>query len=508
MSLNRRDFVKASAGGTLAALGARSFAGPKPAGRQPNILLIIADQMTMDAISAYREFFKDSAYGCHWLDTPNLDWLVGNGTSFLESHSANPVCCPARASLMTGRMPCEHGVVYNNIGIDDDVKNIGQWLEEKAGYETVYCGKWHAGGAWNCPTVSGPRKIPGFTTLPVGAGGVGRTLDYEVSTSTEAYIRNYKGSRPLFMVAGLLNPHDICFWNPVHSKGMVTLGRDFYRLGKSLPPLPPNQKVSFSEKGIDEHGIIPANKWGNMHWRQYIYDYLRQIETLDRDVGRMLDAVRARDDNTVVVFTSDHGDGVGRHRRLSKWHPYESSVKVPLIVYGPRAGVRAGVVDRDHLVSGVDFVPTVCELAGVTPPENMRGRSLLPLLRGEGPKEWRDHVYCSFHHTGRVIRTQKYKYVMKYKFSGKTSGKSFPSPDGPDPIFVSKETGEPSPFVPGEGDQFVKEPNEFLFDIQNDPWETRNLAEDLQLTSVVEYHRKLLRDWEATLVQGTHYDRN
>jgi choline-sulfatase len=505
MSLNRRDFLKTSAGGTLLALSGGSAGAAPRRTEQPNILLIVVDQMNLDAISAYREFFKHPAYGCHWLETPSLDQLVSAGTSFIESHSADPICCPARASLFTGRMTCENGVIYNNVGIDEQIPNLGQWLGKEAGYQTVYCGKWHAGGAWNCPTVSGARKIPGFDTLPVGGRDVGRTLDYEVSTSTEAYVRNYKGARPFFMVAGLLNPHDICFWHPASSKGLTTLGRDYYRLGNSLPQLPPNQNYSFDEKGVAERNKISAGQWGDQKWKSYIYDYLRQIETLDRDVGRMLDAVRSRDDNTVVIFTSDHGDGAGRHRRCGKWNPYESPVKVPLIVCGP--GIQSGVVDREHLVSGVDLFPTVCEFVGVAPPENMRGHSLVPLLRGEAPKQWRDHVYYSYQYTGRCIRTQKYKYVMRYKFSGQVSS----PPDSPQVLdlpFVRKDTGEPSRFIPGRGDLFVKEPNEFLFDLENDPWEITNLAGDASHAETMAAHRQLLEDWEQKLAIGTRTDRN
>ncbi|MCF7864052.1 MAG: sulfatase-like hydrolase/transferase, partial [Kiritimatiellales bacterium] len=273
MSLNRRDFLGSAVGGTLLSLSGGSV-GAAPIGTdRPNILMIIVDQMNLDAISAYREILKDPAYGCHWLNTPNLDYLVGNGTSFIESHSADPICCPARASVFTGRMSCEHGVFYNNIGIDADVPNLGQWLEREAGYKTVYCGKWHAGGAWNCPTISGVRKIPGFDILPVGSHyGVGRTLDYEVSTSTEAFVRNYKDPRPLFMVAGLLNPHDICFWHPVSSRGLITLDEDYYGLGEALPSLPPNQDVSFDETGITDRNKIDPNQWGDMQWKNYIHD--------------------------------------------------------------------------------------------------------------------------------------------------------------------------------------------------------------------------------------------
>lgn len=504
MSVNRRNFVQLATGGTLLSLGGTlSTAGRDSAA--PNILMIIVDQMTLDAISAYRSIFKDPAYGCHWLETPNLDWLVANGTSFTQSHSADPICSPSRASIFTGRMSCEHGVLYNNIGIDQSLPNLGQWLERKAGYRTVYCGKWHAGGRWNCPTVAGNRKIPGFTTLSVGSSGVGRTLDYEVSTATEAFIRNHREDRPLFIVAGLLNPHDICFWSPSASKGMITLDRDYYRLGKRIPALPPNQNVSFDERGVAERGKVLPDVWGDIQWGNYIHDYLRQVEILDRDVGRMLDAVRARHDNTIVIFTSDHGDGTGRHRRVGKWHPYESSVKVPLAVCGP--GIQSGVIDQTHLVSNVDLFPTLCGFAGVEPPPEMRGTSLVPLLHGDDPKEWRDHVYYSYQHTGRCIRTKKYKYAMRYRFSGHIA-KPPSDPDMVDKPFVLKGSGDPARFVPGKGDLFEREPNTLLFDLENDPWETRNLSGDPQYAAVVQEHERLLQKWEEKLAIGTRFDRN
>ena len=155
--MKRRDFIGTSAAMT-SAVALEGNAALKPS--RPNIVLVIADQMNIDAISAYREIFKDEAYNAHSIETPNLDWLVEHGVSFKESHSTDPVCCPARASLFTGRMSCETGVFYNNIGIAKNVPNLGQWMEQHAGYDRYYCGKWHAGGAWNCPTVDGAKKIP------------------------------------------------------------------------------------------------------------------------------------------------------------------------------------------------------------------------------------------------------------------------------------------------------------------------------------------------------------
>ena len=137
----------------------------------------------------------------------------------------------------------------------------------------------------------------------------------------------------------------------------------------------------------------------------------------------------------------------------------------------------------------------------------MRGTSLVPLLHGDEPKEWRDHVYYSYQHTGRCIRTRKYKYAMRYEFSRHIS--TPPSKlDVVDKPFVLKEGGASARFIPGEGGRFVKESNTLLFDLENDPWETRNLAENPEYSSVVKEHENLLENWEEKLAIGTRFDRN
>jgi len=126
MSMNRRDFIKTT--GAASAVAATSnlplMAAERGKGDGPNILIMVCDQMTLDSIAAYKEQFKHNAWLCHWVDTPNLDELVHNGVSFAESHSTNPVCCPARSSMFTGRYSLETGVVINNIGIDKSVPNM------------------------------------------------------------------------------------------------------------------------------------------------------------------------------------------------------------------------------------------------------------------------------------------------------------------------------------------------------------------------------------------------
>jgi len=494
MTISRREFMRTTGAASAAAAASTLPLMASEQGRsgKPNIVLIVCDQMNLDAIAAYKKQFEHDAWLCHWVDTPNLDELVQNGVSFTESHTPNPVCCPARSSMFTGRYSLETGVVVNNVGIDQSVPNMGQWFEEHSDYDRVYCGKWHAGGPWNVPSVTGSRKIPGFDTLPNGPGNWGRYMDYGISTGVEAYVRNHTGDNPFLAVAGFMDPHDICFWSPRHDHGR-TRDSDFFDLGDKLPALPPNKAYDFNE--IWQNPVA----YGDMQWKNYIYDYCRMVERLDRNVGRILRAVRDRADDTIVLFTSDHGDGLGRHSRVSKWHPYDESVKVPLIAYGPNAGIQRNVIDTEHLVSLVDLMSTVCDYAGIPAPPNNRGLSLRPLLEGK-PVEWRENLFIELKEGGRVIRSQQYKYVMSYERAPKKKGQAV------NENYLTTD-GKATMFLPGDTRRLKRVEQAMLFDMKNDPWETRNLIDDPKYQSVVAEHEAMLAEVESTLIPGTEFTR-
>ena len=482
-----------TAGAAAAVAATEAFplaASEQTSENKPNILIVVCDQMNLDAIGAYKKHFDHKSWLCHWVDTPNLDELVHSGVSFTESHSPNPVCCAARSSMFSGRYSLETGVVINNTGIDKSVPNMGQWFEEHSNYDRVYCGKWHAGGPWNNPTVSGPRKIPGFDTIPNGPDTWGRHMDYGVSTGVEAYVRNHKGDNPFLAVAGFMDPHDICFWSPNLDNGR-TRQTDFFDLGDQLPVLPPNLKYDFKE--IWEGSVA----FSDMEWRNYIYDYCRMVERLDRNVGRLLRAVRDRGDDTILLFASDHGDGAGRHGRVQKWHPYDESVKVPFIVYGPKFGIRQNVVDTSSLVSGVDIMPTVCDYAGIPAPPHCRGLSLRPLLEGR-EVTWRQSVFIELQEVGRVIRSNRYKYVMSYKRSPPKARKQL------NESYLTHD-GKPSMFLTGK--RLKRVGQAMLFDMLNDPWEMQNLIEDTKYQTVIDEHEQMLADFEATLIPGKEFTR-
>ena len=171
---------------------------------------------------------------------------------------------------------------------------------------------------------------------------------------------------------------------------------------------------------------------------------------------------------------------------------------VPLIIWSPNR-IKRGVLDTEHMVNNVDIMPTVCDYAGIEPPPLHRGASLRPLV-DVGKEEaglWRKEIYSEWQVTGRIIRTRQYKWVVKYQYSG-----DFEKP------FVWKSDGTHTQFFPGRGEEYAEYPNTLLFDLEKDPWELNNLASDPNYDPVAQEHRRILREWEARLVPGQHYDRN
>jgi len=439
----RRAFLQATALGAGGALASTLVSGEgvtpqlgRGGAKPPNFLFLISDQLGLDALSAY---------GCPDVHTPNLDRLVKRGVSFMLSHSTNPVCSPARSSLFTGRMDVETGVITNSRPIHESVPNMGQWLGQ-AGYEPVYCGKWHLPGGQ-------PTGNEGFTVLPVG--GQGDIGDPLISRTCEAYLKSRAHDKPFLLVASFLQPHDICYW-AIRGKQLVPAQLPFPQLADQLPQLPPN------------HAILPPapaklaaatyRGFSDEQWRYYIWIYYRQVEMLDADVGRLLDALdeSGEADNTIIVFTSDHGEGRGRHLHVQKWYPYDEGALVPMIIACP-GRLLANLRDAQHLVSGLDVMSTMCDYAGIQPPADVRGRSLRPLLEGK-QTEWREFVVVDTQIIGRTARTADYKYI-----------------------------------------RYQDDPVDMLFDMKRDPWETKNLYQEAKYADTIKEHRKLLDQWEAHL---------
>ncbi len=448
--INRREFIKLG-GSALAVFGSSVSCKSVSAAKQSrklkpkNILLIITDQQHIDTIAAG---------GCRHVRTPALDRLKTRGVSFTESYSSNPVCSPARSSIFTGRASSETGVHVNNLPIRSDIPNLGQWFSQETKYETVYAGKWHIPRSFT-------NDIPGFKVINTGIGGLGYLCDTVTSRACEGYLRNRSQSRPFLMVASFLQPHDICEWLRLNTKDPGQLR--YKELAGELPELPDNFQFDKNEPEMvkrTRQARDPANaNWSKQQWQYYLWSYYRHIEFVDAEIGRVLQALEdfGYAKNTLVLLTADHGEGTGHHQMVRKNTLYDESAKVPLIFSWP-GHVAENRTESFHLVSGLDIMPTLCDYAGIKPPKNMRGRSLRSIL-GAGIFSWGHTIITEVSsNRGRMLRTPRYKYIT-YK------------------------------------DDMVEQ----LFDMKDDPGETKNLATSSKYASTLAEHRRMLRDWESRL---------
>ncbi len=437
-TLSRRSFLAASSAVPLSR-SARAQAA------NANVLLIMTDQQSMSALGAN---------GNSYLKTPAMDSIVADGISFTESYCTYPVCSPARSSVMTGLMPHQTGVMKNGQAIGEGIPNLGEHFRAN-GYKTYYAGKWHL--------PSGFGEPPGFETL-IGGHTLGAHMDEPLATKCVEFMHQGP-DEPFLLVASFMNPHDICHWIRGHEGS-----RDYDSVGQ-FPPAPGNMWLDPNEPEYIQHhrygnfnrmsnSLHISKEWKADDFRHYIHDYYRMCEDVDRQIGRVLSALRFRglSENTVVVLTSDHGEGLGAHRWTQKAAFWEETAKVPLIVAG-KGVERRGAVDSKILASGVDILPTLCDYASIPAPSGVTGRSLRPAIRGDS---WdREFVVSELadlgfpDRQGRMLRTDRYKYVV---FNG------------------------------------GKRPEQF-FDLELDPGEMRNLVGQSEAATEHNRHRELLGGW-------------
>ena len=420
------------------------------AGQRPNILFLNVDQLSCDSIGHH---------GCTHVKTPNLDRLARRSVSFTQSYSVNPVCAPARSGWFTGRLSVETGVYSNGKEMVDGMPTLGKWLQQ-SGYQTFHSGKSHLGHS----------VLGGFRLLGSDPKNTASLGDIVTTRSVEGFLRNYRDGDPFFFAVGLLNPHDICSF--ILTNSIYKSEPPFPELAGQLPPLPANfhfamrepemmvlrRKKLFGEAGgRDEE--FHMGQWKEDFWRYYLWAYYRYIEMVDGQVGLILDALENSPfaNNTLVILSSDHGDGHTCHQLALKSFLYDEAARVPMLISLP-GHLPENIIDSKHLVSGADLFPTICDYAGAKTPSHLRGYSLRGAAEGKAAT-WRDFVVA---HTddlcGKMLRTNDYKLIA-YR-----------------------------------DDSTVQ-----LFDMKKDPWETRNLAESSQYAAVVKEHQDALSQYEAGL---------
>lgn len=337
--------------------------------KRPNILLICTDQQSADVMSCA---------GNDQLHTPAMDRLAARGTRFSRAYCTQPLCAPQRASFMTGRLPHSANVIDNKGPLADGL--AAQSLPARlvaAGYRCGLAGKWH---------------VPGTTPEDCGFEIVCGPTDAAIPDACTDFLQE-AGDAPFFLFASFTNPHDICQvarnqplpQGPVEAPASVA---DCPNLPANAPEAPYAPDVLHMTKQANPR-IYPTQEFTDDDWRRLRWDYFRLVEKVDAEIGRVLQALAAgHDGDTIVLFTSDHGDGAGAHRWNQKTAFWEESIRVPLIATGP--GIEAGTT-QDMLVStGVDLLPTLCDVAGLDVPDS-HGCSLWPALQGSGAPD-REHI--------------------------------------------------------------------------------------------------------------------
>ena len=415
---------------------------------KPNILFLITDQQTFGALGCT---------GNPDVKTPNLDRLAAHGMRFTKSYVTYPLCSPSRASIFSSRMPHELGISGNNNTAElrkKGVPTLGE-LFRAAGYETAYAGKWHAFDAF---PAYGNGVVPGFTVLPMGGKDPrpGDKKTEEKAPQCDPYIADaavkflqQAHTKPFLLTVSLLNPHDICEFSSYEGFQRI-LPAD----PAQLPPLRPNLHDTDKLPSVLQKEVRKRANWSDLKWRQYLWLYYQLVESSDKLIGRVLAALEQTglSSNTIVVFTSDHGEMMGSHGLVTKEKLYEESVAVPLIIVPPAA---APGVEQSHLVSGLDLMPTFLDYAGIIAPASLEGRSLRPLAARK-TVPWREFVASeTYDPEVRMIRTSRYKYIL---------------------------------FAQGES-------REQFFDMEKDPGEMKNLINDSALAGEVARHRSLLQEW-------------
>ncbi|MBT3602446.1 MAG: sulfatase-like hydrolase/transferase [Candidatus Latescibacteria bacterium] len=419
---------------------------------RPNILFIMTDQQHAGMMSCT---------GNTRLKTPAMDSLARAGMRFERAYCTNPVCVPSRTSMATGMMPGRIGASDNRPGMKIDTlpsevdnHSMGKMMK-RAGYDTFYGGKVHMCNLLN----------------PTQAGYDAYDKD-EREGLPAACLKfiNQERDKPFFAVASFINPHDICFAHAAHQGKDVHNVLSLYEEASALPldqlpPLPENYEIPEGEPAaieahLDPNAVTPAitmrQEYDERQWRIYRWIYCRLTEQVDRHIGIILDGLKARglEDNTLIMFVSDHGNMDASHKLSSKGLLYEESVGVPFVMKY-KGVIPSGKTDASHLVStGLDILPTLCDYAEIEAPAHLLGKSVRPLVEDKSVDTWRSYIVAE-NHWSRMIQSQTFKYCV---------------------------------YAPSDHQAS-------LVDTVNDPGEMQNLIHDPKFEDVLVEHRKFLAEW-------------
>lgn len=412
---------------------------------RPNVIVFFSDQQRFDTTGAH-----GNPMGL----TPNFDRIAREGTHVASALTCQPLCGPARAALQTGRYATAVGVFHNDIPLDPQYPTLARVFAEN-GYRTGYIGKWHLGtgdpveadlrggyqdwlGANHLEFVSDAYD----TRLTDGDGVEHHLPGYRVDAMTDAAIRYVDAHRenPFLLFISFLEPHH---QNNSDDYPAPTGYREEMQKALWTPP--------------DLQTLQGSSSW-------HLPGYYGMVKRLDEAFGRLLDALKSLGlaEDTIVLFTSDHGCHFKTRNDEYKRSCHEASIRVPMALAGP--GFDGGGRVR-ALVNTTDIAPTLIDAAGLAVPDTMQGRSIRPLLR-DPKSEWRAESFVQISETecGRAIRTARWKYGVSSPY------------DADEPAAASYDEA-------------------FLYDLDSDPYELVNLIGMPAFAGVVADLRARLLNW-------------
>lgn len=409
MALTRRAFLTASAAATLGATArpARAASGVRP----PNIVFVLTDDQRHDFLGCA---------GHPFLQTPHIDALAHEGVRFTNAFVTTPICAASRASILTGMYARSCGVHDFSTPIPDDLISHTYPMEMRsAGYRTGFVGKWGIGGP------SRADEFDYFHDLPWG----GQYFDPRGETAQ--HLTSFLGDRCIDFLQGCTPDKPFC----LSLSTFAPHAHDY--APRPFPPDPALEHLyvdaEVASPPLSDPAIFEAlpeflrNSEGRVRWEnrfttpehhaETVRDYCRLITGVDLVVGRIQDALAERGlaDNTIIVFSSDNGFFLGERGMADKWYAYEDSIRVPLIIFDPRAPQHLRGRTVDAMALNIDLSPTMLAYAGLRIPEPVQGASLIPWMQGETPA-WRDEWFFEHlferHNIPRSegLRTERYKY--------------------------------------------------------------------------------------------------
>lgn len=412
--------------------------------KKPNIIFYFSDQQRADTAGCYGQKLPV---------TPNLDSVAKEGTLFENAFTCQPVCGPMRACLQSGVYATQIGCYRNDIALPTDTKGIAHYLKE-AGYDTAYIGKWHLAS-------DSEHRLATKATPKERRGGYDywRAADVLEFTSHgyNGYVFDENGNKLDFKGyrADRINDYAIEYVKKTHDK-------PFFMFVSHLEPHHQNDHLRFeSPKGLKnsfKNYDVPGDLKGTLgDWRLQMPSYLACCNRVDYNFGKLIQTLKDEGiyDNTVIIYTSDHGCHFRTRNAEYKRSCHEASIKVPLVITG--GGFTGGGKVSD-LVSLIDLPATVLDIAGAEIPEHFMGKSL-------ADKKGHESVFIQISESqiGRAVRTDRWKYSVSAK--------------NRDSAFADSYT------------------EDCLYDLQNDPYEKNNLISDPSLAQARKELREILLEY-------------